>query len=506
MRVMFFSPSFGEGSFFDVSPHIRLLSPKEGDHISLDYDLGVRWKYYGPLEDFPRGWRVEGRRPGEETPTFTRTFRCQSPTDVPAEHVLLGYPTRTCGENVGPIPDGDYTLRIIGGSFSDETEGTFHFGASDDWPHIELLNPTPGSGDVVFKGDNIQVKFIVRPDDAPVVLRIKKGEVTVYSDNVNPSSSSGCGDAEFGSRLCEKTIPINDSFETGRDYKVVVSSRPNPEARNERGLFIIFDRPLGPPIDPDAVDIRLGDLRVNEDGHLQVNFSVVTFGASIPDRYSLLRFLVGKREIPVGRDSPRYVPSGGVVVERNVPTSGATWIDLGHVDRFVTAAERRSHHRMNFSVMVNISPPYTVPERNYDNNTFVKSLPIRRTYVTHVIPNPSVCYYESDGRYDTNYEVGSFHLRFNNWGYAPATGRIGVMQTAREAPGELAGGTEERNNLGQKEITVPITTGSDAYMRGIFGSGVSLPLWRNGELEIRFFGDLGLYQDTIRVPFEYRRR
>jgi hypothetical protein len=464
---MFFE-GFGEGSGWDISQHIRLLSPKGGDHLSLDSSLGVRWKYYGPLEDFPRDWRVEGRRPGEEAPTFTRTFRCQRPTDEPATSVY-GYPTRICHKNVGYIPDGDYILRIIGGSFSAETEGTFHAGVGEDWPHIELLNPTPGSGDVVFKGDNIQVKFIVRPDDAPVALRIKKGEVTVYSDNVNPSSSSGCGDAEFGSRLCEKTIPINDSFETGRDYKVVVSSRPNPEARMERGIFSILDRPPGPPTDPDAVDIELTGLRVNEDGHLQVNSYVRTFGASVPDRYSL-RFLVGKREIPVGRDSPRYVPYGGVVVERSVPTSGgATWIDLGHVDRFVTVAERHSSHQMTFSVMVNISPPYTVPERNYDNNTFVKSLPIRRTYVS--VNNPPDCYYESDGRYDTNYEVGSFRLRFNNWGYAPATGDIWVRQTVRGAPFELYSGIEWHMDLGKATITV-----------------------------------LGLYQDTIRVPFEYRRR
>jgi hypothetical protein len=232
----------GEGSASDISQHIRLLSPKGGDHLSLESMLVVRWKYYGPLEDFPRGWRVEGRRPGEEAPTFTSTFRCQRPTDEPAAFVL-GYPTRTCSELVGDIPDGDYILRIIGGSFSAETEGTFHAGVDEYWPHIELFNPTPGSGDVVFKGDNIQVKFSVRPDDAPVVLRIKKGEVTVYSDNVNPSSSSGCGDAEFDSRLCEKTIPINDSFETGRDYKVVVSSRHHSEARMERGIFSILDRP-----------------------------------------------------------------------------------------------------------------------------------------------------------------------------------------------------------------------------------------------------------------------
>lgn len=212
-----------------------------------------------------------------------------------------------------------------------------------------------------------------------------------------------------------------------------------------------------------------------------------------------MRFLVGKREISVGREPTRYVPYGGVLVERSVPTSGgATWIDLGHVDSFVTVAERLSSHQMNFSVMVNLSPPYTVTERNFDNNTVVMALPIRRTYVS--VNNPPDCYYESDG--DTNYEMGSFRLRFNNWGYAPATGDIWVRQTVREAP-------EGHNDLGGATITVPVTTGSDAYSHGIFGSGVtgvSLPLWRNGELEIRFYGDLGLYQDTIRVPFEYRRR
>lgn len=486
------------GGFGGVGrPCINLLSPK-GEHFHFTTgSVTVRWRYHGPLEDCPHTWHIEFTHPGQSTPAFTRTSYCMDHTDEPAADAY-SYPTRTC-EEVLLIDNGSYNLKISGGSLTDETDHPFHVGCDREWPNIQVFNPTPRAGGWLFKGDPITVHWSVSPPDATVFIKIEKdGRTLLFDGESGAPGFSGCEPVADGDtfRTCQKTYSMPADFEPGTDYKIVIGSGFfRTRARVESGPFRILEPPLESHTQPDAVDFIIGNrLHVREDGHLEVVVWVQPGTESSPPDSYTLPFLVGHNFS--GEATP-----GGTRVERSVPSSsGSHLIDLGHINRFITAAERRSYEFANFTVRVNLPP--VVEERDYENNLQTNDCPIRHTSVGLTLTSADIIYFNS-----LSPDLGNLtpcRMWFINHGYAPATGRIQVIQYARDVPGELYDGSEERIVLGSREITLAPTR-RGYQLVSIFGHGVSLPQGRNGEIEVIFYGNLGVYQDTVRIPFQYRR-
>ncbi|GEM_PF-6987483 len=495
--------AIGEGGASGTGPpHVELLSPKGGEHWpESGTTLRIRWRYHGPLEDAPSTWRIEGAHPGDSTPAFTLNSSCRNPIDESAGD-MFSYPVRTC-EYLYPIDDGTYNLTISGGSFTDQTDRPFHIGTDRRWPHIQIFSPTPGAGgagDWLFQGDPIPVDWSVKPADAVVIIKItKNGEQLLMDLESGGRDFSGCdpvGDSST-TRHCRKTYTMPEDFEPGSGYKIVIlGATANIQAQAQSGPFRILEPPLTSSPQPGAVDFSLhSPLRAGEDGHLMVPVQVTPANndEAGTDNYNL--------KFQVGHNFSGTATSWGIAVERSVPSSaGEHIIDLGHVNGFLTAAERAAHvdeTHATFTVRVNLPP--TVVERDYENNLQTGGVRIKPVYLSLGRSSSDPIFFHGLSPATSN--LSRFTITIDNSGYAPASGTIVVRQYAGEVPGGLSGGSVERIPLGSREITVAPTF--DVQSFNLFSNGVTLPQWRNGELEVIFYGELGQLE-PIRIPFQYQ--
>ena len=479
--------AIGEGHTSSSSPYVRLLSPKGHDYLPLaESQFSVRWRFYGPLEDYPRNWEIEGFHPGEERPVFRRALRCTRPHDEPAADAY-GYPSRTCENDVGPIPGGDYILRIHGGEFTDQTRGTFHSGITREWPLIQIFSPTPGRGDFVFMDEMFPLSWTVTPLEAAVEIEIKKGNVVIETRIVT-SNSSDCYSPEGVATHCTIEANIPKGSGEGNDYTVVIKSRTHSDAHAESGPFTVRNPP-GAPTDPNAIDFYLLGLRVREDGHLDVRVRV------LPPTSSLLRSAIRARyTLPfLVRLSSS---ASGHRVDRDVPTSvGEYWIDLGHINRFSSNEERRlasTRMAIDINVLVNITPN-VVTETSYNNNDVtVRSRWLKNPITIATDPLDKFSYNASLNRI-----TGAVFI--NNYGYNPASVIMHVRQKFTN------GG---HRDLGQREFTIPPPgPGHLFYHREneVFVAPIHRPELRPGRIELIFSGDcyiINKSERTLSMPFQ----
>lgn len=498
--------SFGEGGGFATGGSaLFLVTPRRGDHYPFPYDgINVRWRYRGPLADFPARWTVQVLdADGGSAVTTHSGIVCDRPVDAPPEGMET-HPTRTCSYTFIPgdgTPSGNFRMRVSGGDLSAETSGPFHWGLSWAWPFIQLFNPTPTTIGP-WLGEPIPVRWSVNPESADLIVRLYNGTESVYAAYIPRSS---CGEVTGEVRTCDHLIPTGGHLAPGRFYRVVVHSLQHPEARAERGPFALLENPDRGTV-AEAVDISLPGvdaLRVTETGRLEARGVVSNWagGPPLPASYRLA-FLVGR-----GAGA-----AGGIRFERDVPTPAA-WVDLGHIDAFATAEDRRLGAQTVLTVRVN-QPP-VIDERNYENNIREVYVPIRPIYATVGLSalggfiSGNTLYFEREGRGSDAVYRTELYLSLMNRGYQPVNGTVLVRQRADSAaPGELSTGSYDRINLGTKEIRVdvPESVGEPPVNISIFGSGVSDPVYREGELEIILGGDFLHYgpPGPWTVNFRYR--
>lgn len=202
---------------------MAVSSPNGGEHWLCS---GGRIVWYYAADDSESlgeitNWNVELLVNGEQArPPITS--RCEDYTDF--EDMYNGRPipspgiVRECTERLTApcLPTGNYTVRVAGGSFSDESDSAFRIGVSEDWPMITISSPTPGNAYEKFADLPIQFYSTAEsPFDVDVL--IAQGSVAI------PVNEEDCD--RWGS--CN--IHLDNAFAPGDDHKIIVRNRRNPD-------------------------------------------------------------------------------------------------------------------------------------------------------------------------------------------------------------------------------------------------------------------------------------
>ena len=169
----------------------------------------------------PEEFIVEYLREGSRE--FMIRSRCLEYTDHRGEP-----PYRECVDRTAKpcMTTGNYLVRVTGDGMSDQSDGTFRIGISEDWPMIVLSEPLGGR--TYSKGGDLPIRFHTYPPDVDLDAAIHKGDLVVARI------------AEAGAAGMNYEIPA--TFTEGDDYHVRIFQHGNPDNYVQSGAFTIGGR------------------------------------------------------------------------------------------------------------------------------------------------------------------------------------------------------------------------------------------------------------------------